>query len=292
MAWNHRDLALNADPAQRYLPWLMAMIVFLASLSLAGIMSLDSTVARWDQGLKGTATVQLPPDPEGEGAERIEKVLAVLRDTPGILSARALDQDETAALLEPWLGKGAQNPQLPLPRLIDVKIHTEAPPDMTGLAAALADTAPGTVIDDHRQALDRLIALTQSVELVALVIVLVVALAAVATVITITRTGLALHQSGIELLHLIGAEDTYVARQFQSQALELGLKGGIIGLALTMATVAGLGYMAGNLGTKVLPRLDLTPLQWMALAAVPLAVTAIAMVTARWTALAALRRLP
>lgn len=291
MAWRRRDLALDADPARRYLPWLIAMIVFLAALSLAGAMSLGAAVERWDLGLKGTATVQVPPEPGG-GDESLERVLAVLRDTPGVLGARALDEKETAALIEPWLGRGAQDPNLPLPRLIDVKIRTEAAPDMAGLAALLADTVPGTVIDDHRRALDRLIAFARSVELVALVIVLLVALAAVATVVTITRTGLAIHRDGIELLHLIGAEDGYVARQFAGHALEFGLKGGIIGLALTAATVAGLGHMAGSLGPGLLPRFDLGPTQWAALAAVPVAVTAIAMVTARATVLAALRRLP
>lgn len=292
MAWGRRDLAIDVDPARRYLPWLMAMIVFLAVLALAGMMGVGAATARWDSGLKGTATVQLPPSPSAKGEGRVEKVLAVLHDTPGVISARPLDRGEAAALLEPWLGPGAHNPGLPLPRLIDVRIRADAPPDMPGLAARLADAAPGTVIDDHRQALERLIALARSVELVALIVVLVVAFAAVAMVVVITRTGLAIHRDGVELLHLIGAEDGYVARQFQGQALELGLKGGVVGLALAAAAVGGLGYMSGQLAPGLVPRLELSPLQWAALGAVPLAVTALAVATARRIVLSALRKLP
>ncbi|MCZ6741331.1 MAG: hypothetical protein O7D27_04110, partial [Alphaproteobacteria bacterium] len=96
----------------------------------------------------------------------------------------------------------------------------------------------------------------------------------------------------IELLHLMGAFDGYVARQFQGQALGLGLKGGAIGTALTVVTVAALSHMAGAVGAGLLPRLDLGLTQWLVLAAVPLGVTAIAMITTHVTVLRALKRLP
>src|SRR3546814_8077793 len=64
----------------------------------------------------------------------------------------------------------------------------------------------------------------------ALVVVLLVVLAASIMVAFVPRMGLAAHQRSIELLHMIGAQDSYVARQFQNHALRLGLRGGLIGL--------------------------------------------------------------
>lgn len=286
------DLALNTDPARRLLPWLLAMIVYLAGLSLAGMMSLGSAVDRWDTGLKGTVTVQVPPGKAGTADASMEKLLSLLRKTPGVTAVRALGAEETAALLEPWLGKATLGGDLPLPRLIDVKIRTDPGPDLKALADALAASVPGVVMDDHRKSLSRLIAFARAVELVAFAIVLLVALATVVMVIFITRTGLAIHQEGIELLHLMGALDGYVSRQFQSAAFGLGLKGGAIGIGLTAVTVAVLGHMAGAVGAGLLPRLDLSPLQWLALLGIPLGITAIVMIATHVTVVRALKRLP
>jgi cell division transport system permease protein len=289
MFWRQSDLALDANPARRYLPWLVAVIVYLAGLSLAGMMSLTSTVDRWDKGLTGTVTVQVPA---AATDNETGKVLAILRGAPGVIASRPLNASEIAALLEPWLGKGGLTAGLPLPRLIDVRIDTNAGPDLAALATDLANAVPGTVLDDHRKSLDRLIRLARSVKLVALLIVFLVALASLTMVIFVTRTGLAIHQDGIELLYLMGAMDGYVARQFLGQAFKLGLMGGVIGLLLTAATVAILGRAAGAVEAGLLPRLELTLGQWLALGTVPLAITAIAMATAYFTVLHALRRMP
>jgi len=292
MLWRARDLALDADPARRFLPWLLAMIVYLAGIALAGMMSLSSAVERWDTGLSGTLTVQLPAVARDAGDRNVDAAIAALKRAPGVVRAHALDTAETAALLEPWLGKGTLAEDLPLPRLIDIRIRPDAKPDIEGLTALVQAAVPGALIDDHKKSLDRLITLARTAELVAGAIVLLVVLAAIATVVFITRTGLAMHAGGIELLHLIGAADSYVARQFQGQALELALRGGIIGLALTALTVFGLGRAAAALGSGLLPDLSLGPAQWAGLAGVPIAVALIGMVTARITVLRALKALP
>lgn len=293
----NRDLALHRDPARRFLPWLIAMIVYLAGLALAGMMSLSAAVERWDTGLSGTLTVQIPSgDTRAATDKAVTAAVTALERAPGVLSARPLSVAETAALLEPWLGPevapGTITDTLPLPRLIDVRIRTDAAPDIKGLTALVQSAAPGAVVDDHRQSLDRLIRLARSVELVALAIVVLVALAAIATVIFITRTGLAIHASNIELLHLIGATDGYVARQFQGQALDLALKGGAIGFVLIAATIYLVGSVAGALGSGILPDLTLALSQWAALAAVPLGVALIGMITAHVTVVHALKALP
>jgi len=292
MLWTSRDLALDVDPARRYLPWLLAMIVFLAGIALAGLMSLSGAVERWDKGLAGTLTVQIPAPEKGSANLTIAAAIKALKSAPGVTSARALSEQETAVLLEPWLGNGAFARDLPLPRLIDVQVRSDAAPDIEGLSALVEAAAPGAVIDDHRKSLDRLIALARAGETLALVVVILVALAAIATVVFITRTGLAIHASGIELLHLIGATDSYVARQFQGQALELAFKGGGIGLSLAATMIFLIGRASGALGSGLLPDLSLTAGQWGTLVLVPVAVAVISMVTARITVLRALKGLP
>ena len=153
------------------------------------------------------------------------------------------------------------------------------------------------MLDDHRLWLDRLAGLVLSIEATALTIVLLIGAAAVLTVVFTTRAGLAVHHAVIEVLHLIGAKDGYIAQQFERQARGLGLRGGLVGLALTAVTLIAIGHASAALSifgdqVRLLPSLALAPWHWLVLALLPLAAAAIAMLTARLTVLRALRRMP
>ncbi|HEV2549846.1 MAG TPA: FtsX-like permease family protein [Stellaceae bacterium] len=291
------DIPLNRDSSVRFLPWIIGLMVYLAGLALAGTLVLNGTLARWDRSLSGTLTVQLPPAEAGKGDDALAAVLQTLRDTPGVKNAEPLGAEATTRLLEPWLGNALSADELPLPRLIDLRIDTDAPPDLAALRARLAAAAPQAVLDDHRLWLDRLASLVVSVELTALAVVVLIGAAAVLTVVFTTRAGLAVHHGVIEVLHLIGARDNYIARQFERQALELGLRGGVMGLVLTIATLALIGH-AGDatalLGERVrlVPVLELRFWHWLFIALLPAAAAGIAMLTARFTVLRALARMP
>ena len=102
------------------------------------------------------------------------------------------------------------------------------------------------------------------------------------------ETGLAIHHDAIELLHIIGARDSYVAWQFARRALLLGLQGGLIGLVFGAATLFGLGQLAARLQGTMLFEHGLAPHHWAVLAIVPVTVALIAMLTARITVMRSL----
>lgn len=297
------DLPLEHDAANRFLPWLIVLIVYLAALALAGLMVLSTAASGWGRGLTDTLTVQIPPaasmaskdgvsDANSAAAARVDRALEVLRATPGVAQAKALSREELLALLEPWLGSGQFTEELSLPALIDVKLKAHSGVSLEGLAATLDAAVPGATIDDHKRWFGRLILLVRSVELIAGGIVLLVSLAAIATVIFVTRTGLAIHHDVIELLHVMGAHDAYIARQFQFQALDMGVRGGAIGFALAASTLLALGYLSARIEAMLLPSLELNASQWLALSALPFVVALISMITARVTVLRALAKLP
>ena len=297
------DLPLEQDAARRFLPWLIVLIVYLAALALAGLMVLSTAASGWGRGLTDTLTVQIPPpasmaskdgvsDSISAPKARVDRALEVLRATPGVAQAKALSREEMLALLEPWLGSGQFAEELSLPALIDVKLKAHSGVSLEGLAATLDAAVPGATIDDHKRWFGRLILLVRSVELIAGGIVLLVSLAAIATVIFVTRTGLAIHHDVIELLHVMGAHDAYIARQFQFQALDMGVRGGAIGFALAASTLLALGYLSARIEAMLLPSLELNASQWLALSALPFVVALISMITARVTVLRALAKLP
>ena len=292
------DLPLDRDGSVRFLPWIVALMVYLASLALAGTLVVRDAMARWDRGLTGTLTVELPAASVGgrdDGA--IELALKVLRTTPGVVRADPLDARRTAALLEPWLGTDIDAEDLPLPRLIDVETEPRVGVDQAALGQRLAAAVPGAQVDDHRRWLDRVLRAALAIEIVAGMVVGLVGLAAVLAVIFATRTGLAVHHGIVEVLHLIGARDGYIARQFEWHALRLGIKGGIAGLVLAIATLVGVAAAAAQVGAigdavRVLPALSAPAIEWALLLLLPVAAGLVAMLTARITVLRALKRLP
>ncbi len=285
----HTDLSLERDAQDRFLPWLVSFMVFLAVLAFALAVAVHQVAARWDKGARGTLTVQMPAAGTADDA-RLAAVLALLRATPGVASAEPLADEELAALIEPWIGRTAAG-DIPMPRLIDVRTHPAAAPDIDLLRARLATVAPGTAVDDHRAWLGRLIALLRAIEATALAVLGFVLAVTVGTVIFTTRTGLSIHQEAIEVMHLIGARDSYIARQFADRALMLGLKGGAIGLLLAIPALAAIGVLFGRESGGALPEVTFSLLHWVAIGSMPILVALTAMGTARVTVHASLSRM-
>ncbi len=288
------DLPLSKDASGRFLPWLIGVMVYLAALALAGAMALDGLVRHWQQGLEGTLTVQIPREAGLSSAERDDRrldVLAVLTGTPGVASAEALDDSQMASLLEPWLGPGNPTEDLPVPDLIAVTLEPGVSLDLDALHQQIAAVVPDAVLDDHARWLHDVVVFARSVQVVAGLIVSLIGLAAATTVVFVTRTGLAIHNRVIEIVHLIGAHDSYIARQFQLHALRLGFFGGAIGVICAAATLLGLQLLLRRIDDDLLPALAFSGNQWLLLAAVPVCTAVIALVTARVTVMQALERM-
>jgi cell division transport system permease protein len=292
------DIPFDRDGSGRFLPWLIALMVYLAALATSGALALDHALTRWDSGLAGTLTVELPPvAPSGTGKDSLAAAVRTVAAAPGVTSARPLTRAAVAKLLAPWLGPDLPPDELALPRLIDVRIDMARGVDLAALRAALAKAAPDAVLDDHRLWLDRLAALIRTAEATAIAIVALIGAAAVLTVIFTTRTGMSVHRDVIELLHLMGARDGYIAAQFERRALRLGLGGSLVGLVLAGTTLLFLvhaGSAAVVLGESALPlpTIHLAPVDWSLLCVLPVAAAGLAMVTARLTVLSALARMP
>ena len=286
------DLPLGDDGSGRFVPWIVALMVYLASLSLGAGIAASGAVRSWDAGLEGAVTIEIVPAADAERTDaRVREVLQLLRTTAGIASAEAIAEDRVAALLEPWIDRGELPADLPIPRLIDVRLLPGTPLDLDAVAREVAAMAPGARLDDHQVWLSRLAALGRTVQLASGFIVALVSGAAAGTVIFATRAGLAVHREVIEVMHLIGARDSYVARQFQAHAMSLALRGGLLGATLGAATLAVFVQLAGPLEGPRVPAASFGTATWATVIALPLLAAAIATVTARFTVLRTLRRM-
>jgi cell division transport system permease protein len=292
------DLPLAADASGGALVPIIAAMVWLALLALAGTLTLTRLGQHWETGLSGSLTVQIAPGEEAAPggaaslAQRTELALALLRATPGIARAEPVGAAATARLLEPWLG-GSLSDDLPLPALIDVTLVPGGRQDSAALAARLAAAVPGARLDAHAVWLADLRTLARMIQAVAILVMVLVGGVAVVAVVFAVRSGLAVHHPVVELLHLMGATDTYVAWQFQSHALTQSGRGALAGAALAATTLGVLGRVAPTDSlAMLLPALTPGWGDLLALLAVPAGAIALAALTARWTVLRVLARMP
>jgi cell division transport system permease protein len=283
------DLQLEADSGTRFLPWALAVMVFLAALALAGALALGGSIEGWRRGVSAKLTVQIADRPGQPMQPRVDAAIALLRGVPGVQSAQALPRAAVEALLQPWLGRDALEADLPLPGLIDVTLADNAALSVDALSARLQSAVPGARIDDPKPWLDRLVQLGRLLQSLGGGIVLLVGLALAAMVIFATRAGLAARRDTIELLHLIGAEDGYIAKQFQRHVARQAVQGGVAGVVLAITILLAIQLLAGGVGAGLLPGLALAWWHWLALLALPLAALLLAIFTARLTVLGALR---
>ena len=238
--------------------------------------------------------------------DALATLAVIITATPGVTGAAVLDDAQIADLLRPWLGVDAGTLDIPLPTMIAVTRHPEAPIDLAELQRRLEAVAPGARVEDHGEWIDDALSFLRSLQFLAAALSALALGVAAMTVVFVTRTGLAIHRSVIEIVHVIGAPDAYIAQQFQAQSLRLGIVGGVIGVGLAAMTILGLdrvmgaGAVAGIMGSgsgaataDASMALDfrLLPWQWAVLALLPLAVALIAMITARLTVMRTLGRL-
>lgn len=287
------DLPLANDASGRFLPWIIGCMVYLATLALAAAIIADGLADRWRADLAGTYTIQIPPRLDVTSDERkadLDKVVELATAAVNVARVKILDEADKARLLEPWFGTTGLPDDVRLPDLVVIEMVDGGALDLASIDGKLRAIAPGASIEDHARWQGDLAAFTRSVTTLATIAIIFIIIAAIATIVFVTRTGLEIHRRVIEIVHLVGAQDSYIAKQFLIHALRQGLIGGVAGVMLAALTLLLIERMMANGATALLPELSLRAGQWLLLALAPLGVGAVSMITAHLTVLRALGR--
>jgi len=273
------------------MPWVIAIMMFLTVLAAAAGLGLGTAASSLDADLANQVTIQIvEPNPDVRQAQA-DAAVRVLRRQPGVENIRQINAAEMEDLLEPWIGAGGLEADLPIPIMIDVDLGPAAPGGIEGLKTALAKVAPSARIDDNAQWLAPLAKLITALKWLAAALVLLMIGASAATVVLAARASLDTHRNTIEVLHLMGATDLQVARLFQRRIALDALFGGVVGLVAASVVLFAIGNRVGALGSDLLGSAGLPPVSWLILFALPAAGVLLAMMVARATILRALGRL-
>lgn len=217
--------------AGRTLITVVAIMTFLASLAAGGAVLVSQTSQEWQSAVSREASIQIRPRAGRDIEADVKTAAQLARATEGVSDVQALSRRESELLLEPWLGQGAAFDEIPIPRMIVVRLGGKSGADLKGLKAQLEKSIPNSTLDDHRIWSTRLADMANVLVVVAVGLLLLIIVAMVLAISFATHGAMAGNREIIEVLHFVGATDDFIARQFQRRFLWLGLRGGVIGAA-------------------------------------------------------------
>jgi cell division transport system permease protein len=228
----------RATIAGRSLVAVVAIMAFLASLASGAVMIVRAATHEWQAEVAREVTIQIRATAGRDLDADVFRAVAIVRGTAGIADVRPYSKEESARLLEPWLGSGLQLDDLPVPRIVVVRVASGTTPDLAQLRDVLSEQVPGASLDDHRAFVDLMRAMSRTALAGGIGVLLLVLTATVLSVTFATRAAMATNRPVIEVLHLIGAKDNFIAGHFQRHFLRLGLVGGAIGGGSAVALFA------------------------------------------------------
>src|SRR6516162_5858128 len=299
-SWTQEDLALTSAPpgapgpivpgdsiAGRSLTAVVAIMTFLAAMATGAAMLVADAASDWQSEVAREVTIQVRPVAGRDLEADVNAAAAIARATAGVADIRVFSRQESAALVEPWLGSALTLGDLPIPRIVVVKLPPGAIPDFANLRKALAAQVPAASLDDHRGWIDRMRTMAETAVATGMVVLALVIAVTVLSVTFATRGVMATNRSTIEVLHYVGATDGFIAKQFQRHFLALGVNGGggaMVLFGLLQAADAWLiGTPGGDEATALFGTLAIGPSGYIAMFVVILLMALVTALASRRT---------
>ena len=290
----HRGMTPIVPPhsiSGRALIAVIAIMSLLASLTLGAVVLVRGAAAEWQTQVSREMTIQVRPAAGRDVDADVARAADIARAAPGVASVNPFSRQESARLLEPWLGTGLSLDELSVPRMIVVTIAPGANPDLTQLRRSLSEGVAGASLDDHRGWVERMRRMTRAVVVGGIGVLGLVLAATVLLVAFATRGAMAANRQIVEVLHFVGAKNRYIAGQFQRHFLLLGLQGAGIGggAAVVLFLAAGLlaPHYRGMAGEEQIEALfgglSLEPAGYAGIVGLIVLVAAVTAITSRWT---------
>ena len=295
-ARNMSPIVPRASISGRALVAVVAIMTFLASITTGTVLLVSASAAEWQSEVASEITMQVRPQAGRDLDRDVTAAAEAMRTQPGIVQVKPFSKDESARLLEPWLGSGLSIEQLPVPRVIVARVQPGTTLDLAGLRRAVTQVAPSASVDDHRAWIERMRSMTGATVFAGIGILVLVIAATIISVSFATRGAMAANRPIVEVLHFVGAGDRYIANHFLRHFLRLGLEGGVIGGG---AAMLGFGFSesiaawfsgtpVGDQFAALLGTFSLPPSGYLALAVQAVAIAAITAWASRRTLFATL----
>lgn len=293
------DLPLTGSSSNTFLRILIALMTVLGMLALSASFALSAMTDRWSDGLQNKVSVEIPAsDSDGNVINAAiiksmtEETAKFLRTDRHIETAEITPEEKIRELLAPWLGTDMAMDSVPLPGLISVTFKDGVTPDLKDLETQIKDLAPRARIDTHETWLNDVVRFTGALQFAAALLTIIIGITTLVAVAGAVKSKLSENKEELELLHLMGASDSYIAKQLQRHTMILSLQGGALGILAGGLLLFLISLIAGEIGVNLVPDFRLDTTQKIMLVLSPLPIAALAMLTARFTVLRVLVKMP
>jgi cell division transport system permease protein len=295
-ARNLSPIVPRASIAGRALVAVVAIMTFLASITTGAVLLVSASATEWQSEVASEITIQVRPMAGRDIDRDVAAAAEAMRAQRGIVEVRPFTREESAKLLEPWLGSGLSLDDLPVPRVVIARVQPGTVPDLAALRSRVMQAAPSASVDDHRAWIERMRSTTGATVFAGIGILALVIVATIISVSFATRGAMAANRPIVEVLHFVGAGDRYIANRFLWHFLRLGLEGGVLGGGVAMLafgfseSIVGWfsGTPVGDQFAALLGTFSLRPSGYLALAAQALLIAGITAWASRRTLFATL----
>ena len=283
-------LPIDEGYSKPFLRVIVAVSVFLFAITLAGVLGINTMFENSKKQVVSNFTVQVLPLPDYEESRKdLLNVVSFLERYPDITQVLVLSDNELHTLLEPWLGSNVDIELLPIPKLLDVKIKNAKQFDYKELAVRLSEISPQASINDHNLWLARLLRFINSLKMLAVTVLIMVATAITAAIIHAVKTGLNVHREIINILHIMGATDEFIAINYMKQISKISFFAGIIGTILAVPAIMIVGDMAKDIEAGIFNAVTFGAENWLIILLLPIVSAILTAITAYITVVKTLR---
>lgn len=286
-----QNFPLNHDVGRRYLPWMAGLLTVLMILISSCFLAFYQPLIGFESAPNHTFTLEIPiANQTSEHLQNLtQKVLAALHEFPHLEDVKIIQKEYLLSLLEPWIGNSQDLQDLSLPIFIDVTFDQNHPVDIKALIYRLRQIAAGIRIEPHSRWQTLIHNTHQAIQIVAIGLLSFILIILMMIISLLTKTSLMAYRDIIENLRLMGAKNSFIAGQFQTQAFKGCLQGGFMGLALGLILV----YVLNNLPSLLGHPIGVTPIMTLSnlglFSLLPLLIAMISIVVARITVMRLLR---
>ncbi len=284
------EINTEDDDTSAFMYVLTSIYMYLFIVVLAIVMAINAMADSWKKDIMGSVTVQIiPVEDENKHVdaektlEQQNKVLQYIENLSAVASAKALDTQTVEKLMTPWLGNKVNISSLPIPVLLDVKLKAHSELNYDEVTRGLRQVSEYASIDNHRLWLNRLLKFAASLKNIAITVLLMVIGICAFSIYYSTRTSLGININTIEILHIIGAKDDYIARQYARNFAKIGFFSGIIGLMAAIPSIILVAKYGVSTGSGLIKGAQLSTVAWSLIMTTPLFSALYAMVVSYFT---------
>ena len=295
---NKFEIPTQEDNTSTFVSVLTAIYMYLFVIMLAIFMAINAMASNWEKDIAGSITVQVTPIEDDnkhiddvKTKEQLNRVLQFMERISGVESVQILDDQVVEKLMSPWIGNKVDLSTLPIPRLLDVKLKPNAELNYDEITRGLRLLTTNASIDNHRLWLNRLLKFAASLKTVALAILLMVVAICAFSVYYSARTSLNINTNSIEILHIIGAKDDYIAKLYAKSYAKIGFFAGVVGLMAAVPCIILVGKYGISTGSGLLNGAGLSTTAWGIIMLTPLFSLIYSMITSYFAVLKSLEKM-